>query len=1042
MTGNIIGEEFQKYVLDQIQSRQVMHGKGMDSVRSSSDINYLSNRNAWIKMASSVQVDEINRVEKIGLDSNFNGVGLAKKAILFNSLTELKGDSYNNRAGLPLPSDKGVWTDHSAYGLGGTQFGLQPSPGITSVSIDTVNRGSIRKATITLKAFNRFQFELIELLYLRLGFTMMLEWGWDKYINDHDSNHKIEPVGNTLIEDWWFSTESDNATQLEVLQEIEKNRAKYCGNYDGFFGKVSNYNWKFQSDGSYDISLNLITVGDVVESLQARVAATDFTVPSGSNDSINSSVGNTVIDKWLYEKTLSDSNFKPKTDYIIGDVIYSDNTVSMGGVGSGTYTNYSPDKKPDYGDINKYRYYVTFGELVNKLNQLCIPLIKNGTSKSPQLYFDQNVDNIFTKIFPNQLPINNKVCLFEPYLSSKDFELNTINYKMPYLKPYIVPKNSIMVGQLMNLYLNFDFIFTVLKGNVDKQTGRLSLYRFLEDICNGINEAMGGVNKIHPVLKEDNIITFIDQSLQSSPSLNKRDPKIAKIEVYGYNMADKTSNFVKNIEFQTKLSKETSAMISIGATAGGDTTSIKNGDATAFSKWNEGLTDRFCQNIEDPEEGIYTDSTKPLSRVNTQNSNIALIPLQTFISTYSPLTIRIPNPSLSNDQWKKVQQLTINYINKLPDESTITDSISQKAYDIAKLNIQSRQKEIDSQISDTKLIETDSSTSFIKYILDAFGGDSKIYNIKQQASSRNIKYHSDKQTFFKYDLQFIERGKSLYPVYIAYKARQKYQIVNEKTKQKEQSSQIGFLPLEFNLTVDGISGMKIYNKLNIAQNFLPRNYPETFDFVVTKLNHKIDNTGWETEIGTLSTSNIDDIIDEEGNGVVATQNPPSVEQKKVDINNNTITTASVLKAKQINKIQAAAIMGNISVETGDSFSPLQKQGGGGPAIGLIQWEPKWYSNDGTQNGVLDRVGRTIQSQIDYLFSGTPDKTGHKKDMKGWLQMTQQYTNLEGLNLSNAVQLFERKIEGAGKPNIGQRISKALYFYNQFKPGGKLDWNNL
>ena len=28
---------------------------------------------------------------------------------------------------------------------------------------------------------NKFQFELIELVYLRLGYAMMLEWGWDKF---------------------------------------------------------------------------------------------------------------------------------------------------------------------------------------------------------------------------------------------------------------------------------------------------------------------------------------------------------------------------------------------------------------------------------------------------------------------------------------------------------------------------------------------------------------------------------------------------------------------------------------------------------------------------------------------------------------------------------------------------------------------------------------------------------------------------------------------------------------------------------------------
>ena len=71
MTGNIIGEEFQEYVLDQIQSRQKLQGKGIDGTpRSAQDINYLSNRNAWIKMASSVSVGDMsvpkdNKIEEL-----------------------------------------------------------------------------------------------------------------------------------------------------------------------------------------------------------------------------------------------------------------------------------------------------------------------------------------------------------------------------------------------------------------------------------------------------------------------------------------------------------------------------------------------------------------------------------------------------------------------------------------------------------------------------------------------------------------------------------------------------------------------------------------------------------------------------------------------------------------------------------------------------------------------------------------------------------------------------------------------------------------
>ena len=43
------------------------------------------------------------------------------------------------------------------------------------------------------------------------------------------------------------------------------------GNYDGLLAKVVNFSWSFSQDGSYDIELSLISLGDVVESLKMNI---------------------------------------------------------------------------------------------------------------------------------------------------------------------------------------------------------------------------------------------------------------------------------------------------------------------------------------------------------------------------------------------------------------------------------------------------------------------------------------------------------------------------------------------------------------------------------------------------------------------------------------------------------------------------------------------------------------------------------------------------------------------------------------------------
>ena len=287
---SIIGESFEPWVENQIQIRQNLHGL---EVRSNEQLTVLSNQNAWLKLGSSISVDDDDlgrkRLTDIGFTNpaNFIGTRLAEKAVLFNSLSSLdinrdnEGNissvgNYNMRSGV-LNSNQSLWNDAAAYGLGGTTFGITPPPGLISANIKAKNRGSIREANVEIKAHNKFQFEMLELLYLRLGCTMLLEWGWNKYYGASAIEVEGEVIqkdtykttGSTLMEKYWFYNQK--APFTEVLGKIRQQRKEYEGNYDGFLGKVTNFSWKFNPDGTYDINLKLITVGDVIESLKVNL---------------------------------------------------------------------------------------------------------------------------------------------------------------------------------------------------------------------------------------------------------------------------------------------------------------------------------------------------------------------------------------------------------------------------------------------------------------------------------------------------------------------------------------------------------------------------------------------------------------------------------------------------------------------------------------------------------------------------------------------------------------------------------------------------
>jgi hypothetical protein len=62
--------------------------------------------------------------------------------------------------------------------------------------------------------------------------------------------------------------------------------------------------------------------------------------------------------------------------------------------------------------------------------------------------------------------------------------------------------------------------------------------------------------------------------------------------------------------------------------------------------------------------------------------------------------------------------------------------------------------------------------------------------------------------------------------------------------------------------MDGISGIKIYNKLEVNSKFLPTKYGDTLNFIITGVNHSLKDNDWETNLETIvmpKTTKIDSL---------------------------------------------------------------------------------------------------------------------------------------------------------------------------------------
>ena len=271
---------------------------------------------------------------------------------------------------------------------------------------------------------------------------MLLEWGWDKYIGGQSK--EIKQMGNTLMEDVWFQ-DNEGTNFQDLIKKVEYYRKLYSGNYDGFIGRVSNFSWDFDTDGTYNITLNLITVGDVIESLKVNLPKFEVTkeqikldLERYNNDDLRDR--NNEDQKLSEESTIVTNAGNSTLAYsLFLDIINPGNTGVTkwkGGIESNyfnlftgeettlqtrrTYnadTSKLKDLKPseqDFLDRDKYSYFLTLGELLLKIQQLCI----HSTNGNAVIDLDNDVESNIMSAYPNQISLDPRICFVKPTFSN------------------------------------------------------------------------------------------------------------------------------------------------------------------------------------------------------------------------------------------------------------------------------------------------------------------------------------------------------------------------------------------------------------------------------------------------------------------------------------------------------------------------------------------------------------------------------------------------------------------------------------------------
>ena len=735
---NIVGESFPQSIIDQINIRQRKKGA---LNRDAELLTWMNSNTGWVRMVSSVDVDPSRYTfENAPLkDNQLTGTALARQYILFGGISKGLG-----RDGLRY----GVATDgstlnNSAYGLGGLEFGIQPMPGITSFNIKTENRGSLKTATIGIKAYNRTQFDIINTLYLSLGYSILIEWGNAMYYENDATKPLVKDNQYSLTEEFLNGKYKWDG----ILPQIAEKRLKSNGNYDAALGKVVNFSWTVNRDLSYNIILTVRTIGDVIESLKVNTL-------SG-----NVKLTNTPSKATSTSPTVEDpiANFANSSD--IGALLYNIQTelkkLKSDSRGESwlydTNTKITQAIRQTYiGNKDKDQYFIRLGYFLEILQNSVIPDVVNGNSKTKYIKFDTNIETNIISLCSRQLSADPSICLFNTSYSKKTVEFIP---KAEQFKVYSKTAKC-FYGKFMNVYFNMNYIISSLKSLTDTN-GEVVLIDFLKTLSAGFCTATGNYNNIEPTVNEENnTIVFIDDTplpkalrneliKQFNPTASSAD---AYFILYGFNQTSdgNLAGIVRDLNLTTTTSPNFGYIITIGAQANGYVTGQ---DSTALSTMNRGLKDRIKQEIVDPTGSI--SPTEPVKSLEEQYAN-AIKAFDKFITTIGSVSGSVPKwDQNAIDEFKNVNRSLIAY----------------------------------EQYSTTRNAQLSSSISSPNY---------------------------------------------------------------------PSSPTIGFLPFGLTLTIDGLSGMKVYQKFTIDSSFLPSNYPESLEFIIKGVNHEVKDNQWITTIESFA----------------------------------------------------------------------------------------------------------------------------------------------------------------------------------------------
>ena len=567
---SIIGGPLNPKVLDQLRARKAVIKKRND--RTTDDLLYLNSTTGWVKMTSAVDVytgDDINGNPVYSNDAS-------KKNVLLGGTQNsgsIQGGIFNDTDNAYKKSD---------------MLGYRPMAGITGFKVNSKNTfGTLRVATVDFKANSIEQLDDLEQLFLRPGFSVLLEWGHSLYLDNKGSLQKTIKT----FPDFFTGKSSE-----KIYEKIESLQISSNYNYDAMYGFIKNFVWSYNLDGGYDCKADLVSRGELIESLEILVPPSTSTNQKYEEPEkaiyYNPTSWTTALH--LFLNTIKNAPFSPLLDdENNAKVLEAALTKDIGDI----YNSLKKSLEESKRDFNvkrimflneiegeaksAYTNYVTLGTLLELINIVFLlddnngdKIIKfnSGDEKTPTSFFT----------FTQHFAIDPFICILPKQGT----------HSLPFVNPNqttqfgynIAMENAELKGgesEILNIYLNVDYILDCWQST--SEGSDKNVVTFVKSILLGVNENLGHINDLD-LHNEENKQTFYVVDRKVTPS--KEDLVDSNIDLVGLN------SMLENLSFTSKVSANISSMIAIGAQASSTNAGL---DILNIQTWGAGLQDRHLK---------------------------------------------------------------------------------------------------------------------------------------------------------------------------------------------------------------------------------------------------------------------------------------------------------------------------------------------------------------------------------------------------------------------------------------------------------------